>query len=163
GKRRYKADKIETFTHTLVPPDKAVTLRERLLQVRNDTELPIVVQGMALSRLPGDRQAWVNSVRMLVKPGETGTLKPADRHPLHGSRARVVGQDRAAQALRWTRDRALAARDLARDGYKATEVAPARFILQPPAAAPPAKEANGVPQFPLQADQVFLPDLTGKT
>src|SRR5262249_39446066 len=92
-KRRYKAAQVETFTQPLAPAGKAVKLRERLLEVRNETKVPAVVQGMVLTRLPGDRPTWLNSLRTLVKPGETVTLKRADGFSLRGSRAKVVGQD----------------------------------------------------------------------
>src|SRR5262249_46785358 len=77
-------------------------------------------------------------------------------------------EDEGGKLLRWWRYNLQPARHLAPEGYEAKELGSAVYAFQPADARPPEadkekgkKDPDAPLVFPLQADQVFVPDVKG--
>jgi hypothetical protein len=166
GQYRYYADQMNYFVFTFTAAPKPRSLHERLLVVRNDTAEPLLVNARAHTKdFEGKPIIDATGKAVRVEPGKTLRLLHPGGMALRGGEAQVWAEDAAGDAFRWVahKDAALALAD--KDGYRGEVLGTALFVFEAKAAATKGTTslAGAQATFPLPADQVKVPKLTGLT
>jgi beta-lactam-binding protein with PASTA domain len=161
GQRRYRADRVETFTHSFDPPKDDTTFHERLLQVENPTSQVLRVQAQALIKGPDGKETWRPSAPTTVRPGQKLSLRGADGWLLRGSQARVWAQAASGRLFRWWTHQEKAVSLVNAEGYQAREIDTARIIFELPENNPQAQPEAAEAVFRLKPDQVQVPQVVG--
>jgi hypothetical protein len=163
GQARYYGDTMEFFVYNFTAPRGPRLLRERAVEVRNDTHVPLLVNARALSRDPDGKPDWdATGKPTKVEPGKTVRLHQANGWSLRGSEVRLWAEDEKGEALRWMRFRNASTAQVPREGYKGEALAATLFVLEP-AARKGTDPAAGGTTVHLPADQVMARSMKGKS
>ena len=123
---------------TLKPP---FTFHDRIVQVRNATDRPLLVNAESLSHDPNSAGEWDRTPEAVtVAPGKTVTLRQADGWYLRGASTKIWAQDERGTAYRWVKHRQTAVRQVAAAGYRADKIGAFVYVLEPP--APPGSGSS---------------------
>ncbi|HEX5272391.1 MAG TPA: PASTA domain-containing protein [Gemmataceae bacterium] len=167
GHYRYYADQMNYYLFTFTADRRARTLHERLLAVRNDTAEPLLVSARAHTR-DFEGKAVIDSAgkAVRVEPGKTIRLRHPGGLALRGGSAEVWAEDATGGNFRWVGHKEAAIPLADKDGYRGEAIGTALFVFETKAAAGATTRpslAGAQATFPLPADQVKLPKVTGLT
>jgi hypothetical protein len=131
GSRAYYAEKIGTFTHTFRAREGPRTFRDRLVEVDNQSDIPIVVEARALTELPDGRRVWRTAEKTTVAANQKVKLKDGAAWPLRGSAMNLWAED-AKKRFRWDKHKSSRIGLVDSRGYRGEDIGRYVYKLEVP-------------------------------
>ncbi len=158
--RHYYAPQLETFVYTFQSSNKSINFQTRAVEVHNSTDRPLVVHAKAEYVDLATGAVWADSLPTRIDVGKTIRLKRNDGALFHGDKVKLWAEDEGSKHFRWIKHKTEAVTQATAQGYTAPKIGAFLYTLEPPGTADETASASGLN---LRADELWVPDLKGKT